>query len=49
MSKKYANWGTKSADEFTIEDALQAMREGVCFVCQDGRVKHLSFEQMRGV
>jgi hypothetical protein len=35
-------WYNKDNKDFTLEDALNAMEEGFCCVCYDGKVKYVN-------
>jgi hypothetical protein len=42
MSK---NLKIKDISNLTLEDAVQAYSEGMCCVCADGKLKHISYER----
>ena len=32
------DWHTKRLKDFTLEDAMDAMKEGFCCICKDGKL-----------
>ena len=38
------NWFDKNNNEMTLEDAIQASEEGFDCICENGRLKNITFE-----
>jgi hypothetical protein len=42
MKNKFGSWVHKKVSELTIEDALEAQKDGVNFVCGDGKLRKIT-------